>query len=146
MTDEAIGKYLSIARRAHAALLDKQLAESDISHGQILLLATLYKKDGICQQTLCQMYNLNKAAVGRGLNKLSKIGFITKETDPEDKRKKLIYLTSKAKNFEAEFKEILEASEERLRSDLSEEEIEIFLTVIKKICSNLGANVETQEV
>jgi len=142
MSKEPIGKYLSIARRAHATLLDKKLGPYDISHGQILLLATLYNQDGICQQTLCQMYNLNKAAVGRGLNKLSNKGYITKQTDPTDQRKNLIYLTSKANSFEEKFKKILDSSENRLRNNLSAEEIETFLTVIKKICSNLGAEVE----
>jgi DNA-binding MarR family transcriptional regulator len=142
LSKEPIGKYLSIARRAHATLLDKELGPYDISHGQILLLATLYNQDGICQRTLCQMYNLNKAAVGRGLTKLENKEYITRQTDPQDQRKNLIYLTNKAHNFEKKFKEVLDSSENKLSNNLSAEEIETFLTVIKKICSNLGANVE----
>jgi DNA-binding MarR family transcriptional regulator len=68
--------------------------------------------------------------------------YITRQTDPQDQRKNLIYLTNKAHNFEKKFKEVLDSSENKLSNNLSAEEIETFLTVIKKICSNLGANVE----
>ena len=142
MNDEPIGKYLSIARRAHAALLDKKLDSYDISHGQILLLATLYRQDGICQTNICEMYNLNKAAVGRSLKKLKNRGFITKETDPNDQRKNLIYLTDKAEEFRPKLKKVLDSSENILKKNLSEEEIETFLVVIKKICNNLEVDLQ----
>ncbi|GAB6098400.1 MarR family transcriptional regulator [Halanaerocella petrolearia] len=142
MIDEPIGKYLSMTRRAHASLLDKKLEPYDISHGQILLLIALYNQEGICQHNLCQMYNLNKAAVGRGINKLKEIGFIIKETDPNDRRKKLIHLTSQAKEFEPKLKEVLCTVESEVRKGLSEEEIEIFLKVIKKINNNLRTKLD----
>ncbi|AGB41310.1 transcriptional regulator [Halobacteroides halobius DSM 5150] len=137
MIDEPIGKYLSMTYRAHVSLLNKKLKPYDISHGQILLLIALYNQEGICQHQICQMYNLNKAAVGRGIKKLEEIGFITKQTDPNDKRKNLIYLTNKAKNFETKFREILCTVENEVRRDLSKKEIKTFLKVINKINHNL---------
>lgn len=142
MIEDPIGKYLSMTRRAHAAWLDEKFKPYDISHGQILLLFALYNQEGICQHNLCQIYNLNKAAVGRAIKKLKTKGFITKKTDPNDRRKNLIYLTTKAKKFESKFKEILNSVEKEIRKDLTSEEIETFLKVINKIYNNLRTKLD----
>ncbi|MBM7624553.1 MarR family winged helix-turn-helix transcriptional regulator [Sporohalobacter salinus] len=141
MPQKYIGKYLSIARRAHAARLDQKLKPYDISHGQVLLLIALYKQDGIYPKTLCDIYNINKAAVGRGLKKLKNINFITKETDPQDKRRRLIYLTDKAREFQPKLKRALNSIEAEMKTDLTKKEIKTFFKVIKKICNNLGAEI-----
>ncbi|MFW5998442.1 MAG: MarR family winged helix-turn-helix transcriptional regulator [Bacillota bacterium] len=139
---EFIGKYLSIARRAHAALLDEKLKSYDISHGQILLLVTLYKQEGINQHRLCKIYDLDKAGVNRSMKKLKKNGYIIKKPDNEDKRKKKIFLTDKAKSFKPKLIEILESVENQVRKNLSKDEINNFIQIMKKICVNLGVNLE----
>lgn len=143
MGKESIGKYLSIARRAHAALLDKKLKPYNICHGQILLLITLYKENpGINQNRLCKIYDLDKAGVYRSVEVLKKNGYIYKEIDDEDKRKKRIYLTRRAYEFKPVLTEILGKVEAQVRKDLSEEKVDVFLEVMKKICINLGVNLE----
>ena len=142
MGKEYIGKYLSIARRAHAALLDKKLKSYDISHGQILLLVTLYKTEGINQHHLCQIFDLDKAGVNRSMKKLQKNGYIYKEPDSEDKRKKKIFLTDKARQFKPKLLEILKSVENQVRGNLTEKEIDKFLKTMKKICTNLDVKLE----
>lgn len=110
----------------------------------MLLLIALYRNDGICQQTISEIYNLNKAAVGRGIKKLKSIGFITKETDPEDRRRQLIYLTAKAKEFQPKLKEILSSVEAEMKQDLTKKEVETFFKVIKKICNNLDVEINNK--
>ncbi|GAB6138216.1 MarR family winged helix-turn-helix transcriptional regulator [Halanaerobaculum tunisiense] len=142
MLEEPIGKYLSMAHRAHATLLNQKLVPYNLGYGQIFLLITLYNQEGICQQTICEMYNLNKAAVGRGIKKLEKQDLITKETDPQDNRRQLIYLTDKAREFKPKFEEILTAVETEIRQDLTKEEIKTFLQVSQKIYSNLKSELD----
>ncbi len=139
---EPVGKYLSIAWRAHASYLDDKLKDYEISHGQMFILIALYKNEAIYQNTLCKMYNVDKSAIGRGIAKLRNKGFIIKKTHPKDKRKQLIYLTDKAKKFKPILYKILKSAESKLRSNLSKDEVELFLEIIKKMCTNLGANIE----
>ncbi len=142
MKNEAFGRYLSIAYRAHATLLNKKLSNYGIGRGQYPFLIALYNHEGICQNRLCDIYNIDKAAAGRALKKLAKEEFIIKKSDPKDKRKHLIYLTTKGKKFKNEFINILNSNEDTIKDGLKEEEIEIFLKVIKKICNNLGFKSE----
>lgn len=142
MEKKSIGKYLSIAHRAHTSMLDKKFKEKfGISHGQIFILITLYKNEGINQHRLCKIYDLDKGGVGRIIKKLKEKELIIKEADPEDKRNKLIFLTEKARAMKSDFFQILNKIEKQIKQGLTEEEIETFLKIINKICNNLGVKV-----
>ena len=138
MKDSSIGKYLSITHRAHTSLVDKKFKEKfNLSHGQVFILINIYRDEGICQHRLCEEYNLDKSGVGRILKKLEDKNLVTRKSDPEDKRKKLIYLTDKAKNMKEDFKNLLKEIEEQMRQGLTEQEIETVNTILKKIYNNL---------
>jgi len=138
MKDSSIGKYLSITHRAHTSLVDKKFKKKfNLSHGQVFILINIYRDEGICQHRLCEEYNLDKSGVGRILKKLENKDLIIRESDPDDKRKKLIYLTEKAKDMKAEFKELLKEIEEQMRKGLTQEEINTVRKVLKKIYKNL---------
>ena len=138
MKDSSIGKYLSITHRAHTSLVDKKFKEKfNLSHGQVFILINIYRDEGICQHRLCEEYNLDKSGVGRILKKLEDKNLVTRKSDPEDKRKKLIYLTDKAKNMKEDFKNLLKEIEKQMRQGLTEQEIETVNTILKKIYNNL---------
>ncbi len=138
MKDSSIGKYLSITHRAHTSLVDKKFKEKfNLSHGQVFILINIYRDEGICQHRLCEEYNLDKSGVGRILKKLEDKNLVMRKSDPEDKRKKLIYLTDKAKDMKDDFKKLLKEIEEQMRQGLTEQEIETVNTILKKIYNNL---------
>lgn len=139
MDANPIGKYLSITHRAHTSLVDKKFKEKfNISHGQVFILIKIYKNEGINQRKLCEEYNLDKAGVGRIIKKLEDKNLIKSKPDPKDKRKKMIFLTEKAKDLKPEFVELLETVETKTKNNLTEEEIDIFLKILKKIYDNLS--------
>lgn len=137
MSRDSIGKYLGITRRAHIKLLDQKLKPYHLSHSQIFLLASLYQKEGIIQHTLCEIHNIDKAAVGRSIDKLAKLGYLKKEPSSNDRRKKNIYLTKKAYAFQARFFEILDEVEAQLRANISPDAIDSFRSTIKQMAANL---------
>ena len=138
MRDSSIGKYLSITHRAHTSLVDKKFKKKfNLSHGQVFILINIYRDEGICQHRLCEEYNLDKSGVGRILKKLENKNLVFRKSDPEDKRKKLIYLTEKAKEMKTEFKELLKEIEKQMRKGLTQKEIDTISKVLKKIYDNL---------
>lgn len=135
---ETIGRYLSIAHRAFLSRLGEQLSDYEISVAQLHLLFPLYKEEGIHQKDLCEIFKIDKGAVGRGLQKLEDNGFVERKDDPEDKRRNLIFLTEKSKKLKPEFISILDSIEEEAKEGLSRGEIETFTETMEKICENLG--------
>ena len=138
MKDSSIGKYLSITHRAHTSLVDKKFKEKfNLSHGQVFILINIYRDEGIYQHRLCEEYNLDKSGVGRILKKLEEKNLVKRKSDPDDKRRKLIFLTDKAKEMKSEFKKLLKEIEEQMRQGLTEEEIKTVTNILKKIYNNL---------
>lgn len=138
----SIGKHLSIVHRTHMILIHKKLQPYDIKPGQLFLLMALYNKEGIHQNTLCELFHLNKGGVSKGIKKLIDIGFITTKVDPSDKRRQMLYLTDEGKEFEPILKEILRSTDDEIKKGLTDEEIESFINVAKKILSNLSVKLE----
>lgn len=140
---EPIGKYLSIAYKAFFSLLDERLETYEIGAEGLHLLFPVYKEEGISQKRLCEIFFQNKATIARRLEQLENNGFIRREEDPDDRRQKLIHLTQKSTNKRPEFRKVLKSIEHDLRANLSQEEVETFLQIIKKICQVLrGAGKE----
>lgn len=138
-----ISRYLSIAHRALLSRIDEELSDYSIGVAQLLLLFPLFENEGIHQKDLCQIFNMDKGAVGRGLQKLEDSGFIERDDDPEDKRSNLIFLTERSEELKPELVSMLESIEGEAKKDLSPEEIEKFAETVEKICANLGIeNIE----
>ena len=125
MFKNPIGKYLSITHRAHTSLIDKIFQEKfSLSHGQVFKLLCIYKNEGISQNSLCEFYKLDKSGVVRIVKKPADKGLVVRKSDSEDRRKKLIYLSEKAKNMKEDFMQTLQGIEEKMRKNISESQIE----------------------
>lgn len=134
---EALGKYLSVAYKAFFSLLDERLAAYEIGAEELHLLIPIYKEGEIPQKTLCEIFHQDKATIARRLEQVENKGFIRREEDPKDRRRKIIYLTQKGWSKRSEFGKILKSIESDLRAELSQEEVETFLQIMKKICQFL---------
>lgn len=135
--DEPLGRYLSVAYRAFFSQVDSRLKDSGIDAEELYLLMALFRDEPLHQKKLCDIFNRDKATVGRRLERLENDGLITRGEDPEDRRNKLVRLTEKSRRKRPEFRKIFESIEDEIRDELSQEEIEQFLTSIKKICKVL---------
>ncbi len=140
MKHESIGKVLSMAHRAHHALVDEKLKESGlgVSSGQFFLLLSLYRNDGMYQQELAEYYRIDKAAVARGITKLEELGLVRRLPSPSDQRKSEIRLTEEARSYQSRFMNMMGEIEERIRSYLTEEEIVSFLRIAETIRRGLS--------
>lgn len=77
---------------------------------------------GITQEALSKLIFVHKSNVARQLGSLEEKGFITRETDPADKRSLLVYPTEKAKAALREIERITGKWKELLLEGLTEEE------------------------
>lgn len=136
---EALGKYLSIGYKAFFSLLDERLDAYEIGAEELHLLIPIYKERSLTQKTVCEIFHQDKATIARRLVQLEHKGFINREEDPNDRRRKLIYLTHKSKSKRPEFGKILKSIERDLRAELTQEEVETFLQIMKKICRILSS-------
>lgn len=135
-TKEPIGKYISQIYRKGRAFMSKSLTEYDMGFGQMMFLLQLYKQDGISQEELSEVLNIDKGTTARAVKKLEEEGFLTREKDEFDKRAYKIYLTDKSKEKEDDVCNVLQEWENILTENITEEEKDTLINILKKICIN----------
>lgn len=94
--DRAIGRWVSLLYRHGQCYLDRELGPFNIGSGQFMFLAALLREDGIRQESLSNILDIDKGTTAKALKKLEEQGYITRLRDPCDKRANKVYVTGKA--------------------------------------------------
>ena len=134
---QSIGKYISIIHRTGSSFLSKEFSKFNIGSGQYMYLIHLYKNDGLSQEELTEILNIDKGTTAKSIKKLETEGFVMRVKDKNDKRINRVYLTPKALEIKDEFLSSINAWENTLTSNLSYAEKEQALTLLKKITYNI---------
>ena len=94
----------------------------------------------IFQKDFEQEFNIRRSTASNILSLIEKNGLIKRESVPYDARLKKITLTQKALDVQSVVDDAFERLEDKLRKDISEEDLQVFFRVIDKINSNLERN------
>lgn len=133
---DAIAKYVSNLYRQGNAYLSKKFSKFGLGAGQYLFLIHLYNNDGINQEMLSEMINIDKGTTAKAITKLEQLELVTRVKDEKDKRTNKIFLTPKALEIKDEFYEILNSWENTITTNLTEDEVELGLKILKKMSNN----------
>ena len=139
---QSVGKYISIIHRTGSSFLSKEFSKFNIGSGQYMYLIHLYKNDGLSQEELTEILNIDKGTTAKSIKKLETEGFVMRVKDKNDKRINRVYLTPKALEIKDEFLSSINAWENTITSNLSYAEKEQALTLLKKITYNITHKYE----
>lgn len=106
-----------------------------VSHGNILDI--LYENNGkLTMKEISEGIGRSKSTVTQLVDRLLKAGYVTKESNLEDKRYSYIVLTEKGLSIKTDFKEISQNVMKEFFEDFTEEEIEMFLLLLDRVIHN----------
>ena len=114
----------------------KGFPEFASSHGNILFQLSVNEK--MTMGELSEKINRDKSTTTVLVRKLEKEGFITGESDPSDKRSRIIFLTEKGKQFNATARELSQELLSTFYKDFSESEKQQFFESLQKIKKNFA--------
>ena len=109
----------------------------DITPEQWSVMACLWNQDKVTQQSLCHLTSKDKPSITRLLDKLEKRNYVVRVADPTDRRINLIHLTIAGAELQKKASEIIQQVIETTLSDITEEEMNSFREILKKILKNL---------
>ena len=109
----------------------------DITTEQWSVLACLWEKDKVTQQTLCNLTAKDKPSMTRLIDKLEKQNLVTRVSDHNDRRINLIHLTSSGATLQEKANEIVQNIVNRTLNGITEDEINFVRIALKKIMVNL---------
>lgn len=135
-----VATYNSLLRTKINDFLKKKLKEcghGDLrpSHGAIL--AVVYKNNGKVQiKTIYDALRKQKTTITEGINRLVRLGYLTKEGCPNDGRCTYVVATQKALDFREAFGEISRELQEKVYEGFSQEEQENLVRLMTKAIGN----------
>ncbi|MFT3753868.1 MAG: MarR family transcriptional regulator [Paludibacter sp.] len=109
----------------------------EITTEQWSVLACLWQKDKVTQQTLCTLTAKDKPSMTRLIDKLEKRNLVTRVADHSDRRINLIHLTEAGAALELKATELVQSIAEKTLNNITEDELNTCRVALKKIMTNL---------
>ena len=139
MSHEQIISLISKIRHDAYELIIRELEKRGIneivpSHGDILV--KLFRVESIPMSELAAAINKKKNTITTLVDKLVKIGYVTKTSNPEDNRITLVKLTPKGRSLQKRFEEVSNALLETVYSGVTGKERDTVIKILLKIKNN----------
>lgn len=127
-----------VARLLRTAF-DRRVKELGLTRSQWWVLTHLFRKDGVTQSELAEVLELERASLGRLLDRLEAKGWVRRETDARDRRAKRIFLTEAVEPPMKTMRRLAAEVRRDALCGLSPEEQDRFVDTLLAIKSNLMA-------
>ena len=123
--------------------IDNQLKKNDLTFSQSQLLHHLEKHEGtLNQKELQKIMNVSHPTIVGLVQRLETNGFVRTETDPSDRRNKIVYTTEAAQKFKEELMKRRKKSNKKMLEGISAEDLETARKVLNRMLDNINAMEE----
>lgn len=132
-----------LIRRAHqlaVAIFMEEMAAFDVTPVQFAILSALLDTPGADQVTLAARVAFDAATSGSVIGRLERRGWIRREVDPRDKRRKLLWLSPQGAAAVQRMMWAVGAVQTRLVAPLDAKEQAQFSRLLTKIVAGHGAH------
>ena len=124
--------------RNSLAYISAGAAQFDIGRGQWYFLnRLLFGTDGISQEQLSEELFVDRAHTARAVKKLEEGGFVFRKPDPDDARKKNVYVTEKAIAIKDDYHRLHRELNRVLVKDFTAEEQELLRSLLYRVRGNI---------
>ncbi|MBQ1289471.1 MAG: MarR family transcriptional regulator [Erysipelotrichaceae bacterium] len=139
MKNQDIGYIIKKISVSQKAGMDASLSAYNLTSSQLHVLFLLDRSGGeMTQKTLEEALGVSHPTVVGLVSRLEKQGFITTETDPDDRRHKKILPTEKALNLKEELSRARRENERKMTSGFSDKELKQLNEYLQRIYANIS--------
>jgi DNA-binding MarR family transcriptional regulator len=131
-----VGGRISVIARSRRLLLIGRNEARHVPGKAGLILCTLLHEDGCGQDELATRLFLDKATVARGLLGLERQGYVVRKGDQGDRRRKLVFVTDKARATAQALEQIALNLDRELLRGLSPQEADQLAALLERIEAN----------
>jgi MarR family transcriptional regulator, temperature-dependent positive regulator of motility len=128
-TGYLLGKVGAVARQRWTATL----AQTGVSPNQFLVLMALAETGQVCQQFLAGVIGIDPRNIVPILDSLEARGLVSRETDPADRRRRLIELTSAGRRIAAELSALGEQTEREMLASVPRADRESLRRILRSV-------------
>ena len=139
---ESLMKYISRTHRLAGQYRGTGVQCDGINSCQHIYIFQVCKHPGISQDQLSKLICVNKSNVTRQLSVLEQNGFVTRLSDPKDRRVLQVFPTEKAIQLFPQVQSVMREWNHLLLEDFTEEEQKTLLSMLERITEKAMATVE----
>lgn len=132
-----VGFVVHDVARLMRVAFDRRGKELGLTRSQWWVLTALYANEGVTQSELADFMDLEKATLGRLLDRLEEKNWIERRPDPIDRRIKRVYLTDTVQGLMRELRSIAADIRRDAVAGLSETEQERLYDLLSRVKGNL---------
>jgi DNA-binding MarR family transcriptional regulator len=136
--------YGHLARVLHACAdqaMTAALAEMELTAAQSHILCYItYRKSPPCPRDIEEAFQLSHPTVSGILSRLEQKDFIELRPDEQDRRCKRIYIRPKGWELDEMMHQTIQATEEKIVENFTEEEKAQFADLLQRAIHNMGGN------
>ena len=132
-----IGFLLNDAARLMRVNYDRRMAELGLTRSQWWVLTHLYFNEGITQTELSGLLDIERASLGRLLDRLEQKGWVERRADGSDRRIKRVFLTGEVEPLMQTMRAVAAETRADSLSGLSPADQERLIEFLLKIKNNL---------
>ncbi len=140
MEDKNIGMTFKCISNKIKRTIDKKL-DNNITNIQMFILGYIVKyqdERDIFQKDIENVLEVRRSTTTEILNTMERNDLIKRSFSANDKRQRIIVLSSKGQSYVDKFRETVSIIEKDLLEGITEEEQDVFFRVIEKLKNNLN--------
>lgn len=140
-----IMRRMNIISRCEGIYRTNQLPDADLAACHHSYILTLARRPGISQEELAREICVNKSNVTRSLSHLEAKGYVERKASAQDRRVTLVYPTEKLQAVLPQVRQIVRDWNTWLAEGFSQEELEIFQSVLDRMVERARGYMERGE-
>ncbi|MEG2780380.1 MAG: MarR family transcriptional regulator [Bacteroidales bacterium] len=105
----------------------------DITFEMLQIMNCLWHKQGVSQQVLAEKTAKDKACLTNLMTNLEKKGFVIRKEDPNDRRSRLVYLTSKGEDVNNNIRPLIMEMYSKAEIKMEIEDVTLCINQLKKL-------------
>ena len=138
--DRNFGLILHDVARLLRIDFDRRVRDLGLTRSQWWVLTHLFRQDGLTQTELADLMEIQKASVGRLLDRLEEKHWIRRRSDPSDRRVNRVFLTTEVEPVVDEMRRRAALVRSDALAGLSQAQQEEFVNILLHIRGNLAGN------
>lgn len=131
------GFILNDVARLLRKVYDRRVRALGLTRSQWWVVTHLYRSEGVTQSELADILELERASLGRLLDRLEAKGWVRREADAKDRRAKRVYLTAQVEEPMRTMRSIAAGVRGDALSGLSPAQQDRFVDTLLRIKGNL---------
>ena len=135
--DRNIGFLINDAARQIRTNYDRRMRDLGLTRSQWWVLTHLYFNEGLSQTSLSEILEIERATLGRLLDRLEAKGWVERHTVKKDRRVRLVFLANAVEPLLRTMRVLAAELREEATIGLTNEEQDHFIAVLIKIKNNL---------